>query len=682
MSLFGALSASVTNLVAQSRAVNVISNNIANLSTTGFKGTSVSFATLVAGNIGGGVIDSLRADIERQGSVNSTGVGTDLAIQGNGFFAVSNSSGDFLYTRAGSFRTDAFGQLVNEAGYVLQAWPLDSQGQPPSILTEQTLVPISTRDISNTASPTTRISAKMNLDANQALIEGSGDTINLQSAANANNSATTLIVPAGTMAVGDTFNVINTFGGTTAYTYGGFEASDNISSTISGATTITQTFATTGLNTFRNDDTILIQSSSMSSPATFTFNTASNTSLGQFRNLSELAGVIDATDGLRARVSGGILYVSADDAMDTVTFTNGGSNTGTDMKAELGLTDISAPGVGVLRFASLGNLAEQINDSTITSGVKATISNPTATASLKVFNVDPTIDIQFTDSNAADDVLDEFGLNSTVIVNVYDPTDEDHNMASGAVTPAFSKPITVFDSEGSAHTFTLAFSKITSSDDNAVWAVELFAADGESELEPGSGADGASLIAFGNITFFGNGKIKSIDSTLTNDITFNPAGDASLQTFRLSLGSVGRSDDGLSQFGGNFTLTSFEQDGFPTGRLQSLQIDAQGIVTAIFDNNLTSQKYQIPLVSFPNPNGLTAQAGNAYAGNTAAGDALLSAVGSPNVGAIIPGALELSTADIGNELTKLLVSQQSYSASANVLSKVNSLFEELKNIAR
>ncbi len=676
MSLFGALSAALTSLTAQSRAVNVISNNIANLSTTGFKGTSVSFATLVAGTIGGGVIDSLRADISEQGAVNSTGVGTDLAIQGNGFFPVKNASGDLLYTRAGSYRTDALGQLVNEAGYILQAWPLDSSGDLPTILGTSTLVPISTRDISNTASPTSSIAAKMNLNADQTIIDGAGDDINLQSAANSSNNGTDIIVPFGTMVNGNTFNVINTLGGTTSYTYGGIEASANISGGISNATTVTQTF-TSASGGFADGDSFTIQSTSMTSPATFTFQTSSNTSLSEFKNLTELAQVIDATDGLRARVSGGVLYVAPDDANDALDFVNSGGNTTANMISTLGLADTAT---GTDRFASLGDLETVINAGTATTGVQATLSNPTATASLRVFNVDPTDDIQFTDSNAGDDVLDEFGLNSTAITNTYDPTSQAHNMASGTITPAFSKPITIFDSEGSAHTLTLAFSKIASSDDNAVWAVELFAADGAAELEAGSGLDSGSLIAYGNITFFGNGKIKSIDSSLSSSISFNPAGDASSQTFTLGLGTVGHSDDGLSQFGGDFTLTSLDQDGFPTGRLQSLQIDSQGTVTAIFDNNLTSAKYRIPLAAFPNPNGLTAEAGNAYSVNTTAGEVSLSAVGSPNVGAIIPGALELSTADIGNELTKLLVSQQSYSASANVLSKVNELFQDLKNI--
>ena len=90
--------------------------------------------------------------------------------------------------------------------------------------------------------------------------------------------------------------------------------------------------------------------------------------------------------------------------------------------------------------------------------------------------------------------------------------------------------------------------------------------------------------------------------------------------------------------------------------------------------------YKLPVANFSNPNGLTPEVGNAYSANTSAGEVSLQQVGDASVGSIVPSALEVSTAEIGNELTQLIITQQAYSASTNVLRKVTELFEELRNL--
>jgi len=199
MSLFGALSASLTSLTAQSSAVNAISNNIANLNTTGFKSTEVSFSTLVTGNIGGGVLQGARNNIDSQGSIESSGNGSDLALQGNGFFTVEDVSGNLLYTRAGSFRTDSTGNLVNEAGYKLLGWPLDENGAiPQNNQNFSSLTPVSTSSITGTASPTTAITIQANLDASETILEGTGSTISFAATGfNEGISSTQVIIPSG-----------------------------------------------------------------------------------------------------------------------------------------------------------------------------------------------------------------------------------------------------------------------------------------------------------------------------------------------------------------------------------------------------------------------------------------------------------------------------------------------------
>lgn len=137
MSLFGALKTGVTGLTAQSSAMSIISDNIANVNTVGYKAGSASFSTLVTKQTSstayssGGVQCRNRTGIDAQGLLSGTTRSTDLAISGNGFFVTTTTSNPgaedlYSYTRAGSFEVDENGYLRNANGAYLQAWPLQA----------------------------------------------------------------------------------------------------------------------------------------------------------------------------------------------------------------------------------------------------------------------------------------------------------------------------------------------------------------------------------------------------------------------------------------------------------------------------------------------------------------------------------------------------------------------------
>ena len=119
--------------------MRVIANNLANVSTTGFKGDRANFATLayqdarIAGqqssdqteyatglNLGTGVAIQSTTRMDTQGTLDTTGNALDLAISGNGFFQVALPSGQTAYTRAGNFNLSAQGVLVTSQGYPVQ----------------------------------------------------------------------------------------------------------------------------------------------------------------------------------------------------------------------------------------------------------------------------------------------------------------------------------------------------------------------------------------------------------------------------------------------------------------------------------------------------------------------------------------------------------------------------------
>lgn len=120
----------LTGLNAANQDLSVTANNLANVSTTGFKGSRAEFADLYASTqqgvsataVGNGVAVSEVAQQFSQGNIETTGNNLDLAISGNGFFTLSDN-GALSYTRDGQFQVDNVGNVVNAQGANLQVYP-------------------------------------------------------------------------------------------------------------------------------------------------------------------------------------------------------------------------------------------------------------------------------------------------------------------------------------------------------------------------------------------------------------------------------------------------------------------------------------------------------------------------------------------------------------------------------
>src|SRR3984957_15458839 len=129
------LNTSVSGMQGNSNWLSSISQNVANANTTGYKNVETDFSSLVdqiaSGNADFGGVSTTQVSLNAlQGSVVSTATPTDLAVQGAGFFVVSDSSGTLYLTRNGSFTPDASGNLVNSAGYYLMAANVQNGDSP------------------------------------------------------------------------------------------------------------------------------------------------------------------------------------------------------------------------------------------------------------------------------------------------------------------------------------------------------------------------------------------------------------------------------------------------------------------------------------------------------------------------------------------------------------------------
>ena len=210
MSIFGALQSGISGLAAQSSAMGAVSDNIVNVNTVGYKGTSTSFQTLVTKQTSsrlyspGGVQPSPKQSINAQGLLSSVSSSTACAISGNGYFVVNQASnpgeGDmWAYTRAGDFDIDENGYLKNTGGFYAQGWSLlpydgnpnatvvninginymkayyDASGNTvyinDNIVDGRNLRPVNLATIGGTATPTQQISLGANLPSSDSIYD-------------------------------------------------------------------------------------------------------------------------------------------------------------------------------------------------------------------------------------------------------------------------------------------------------------------------------------------------------------------------------------------------------------------------------------------------------------------------------------------------------------------------------
>jgi flagellar hook protein FlgE len=226
MSISSAMSAGVSALLANSTAMSVVSDNIANANTTAFKRNRTDFTRLVNAQSSsipysaGGVSAKTRQLVAAQGNISSTGTVTDLAISGQGFFAVSSSqtagaaADDIAFTRVGSFTPNDEGNLVNQAGFFLQGWPVSPLGVINTSPTDLTLLEtVNINSISGTATPSTIAKITGNLKSTTPVSTAiSGGTYNVAT----NNMASGAVTPDATWA----FQIYDSLGGLRTFTVG------------------------------------------------------------------------------------------------------------------------------------------------------------------------------------------------------------------------------------------------------------------------------------------------------------------------------------------------------------------------------------------------------------------------------------------------------------------------------
>jgi flagellar hook protein FlgE len=169
MSLIGTLTTGVSGVITNSRALNIIGDNISNVNTTGFKSSKAVFGDQFATSLGGGTLTSqvgkgtqLLGSLQsfEQGAFENSTSALDLAVDGNGFFIVNDGTGNF-YTRAGQFRVNENGLVETITGEVLQGFEITNN------VVGTTLTDVSLTGVQSQPQPTSQFTLGAQLDGSE-----------------------------------------------------------------------------------------------------------------------------------------------------------------------------------------------------------------------------------------------------------------------------------------------------------------------------------------------------------------------------------------------------------------------------------------------------------------------------------------------------------------------------------
>ncbi len=651
MGIFNALTTAVAGLQAQSFALQNISGNIANSQTTGYKETDTSFQDLVAQaalnqQTTNGVIANSVGTNTVQGTINSTQVSTDMAINGDGFFVVAQPtgftdnqptfSGVTDFTRAGNFQLNANGNLVNAAGYYLMGIPVNPttgnpEGSVPQVLQfNNSFIP---------AQATTSITYKANLPstptsgtmvpsdfANNPIagseIIGTGATLEPDAAATGTGTvgsltAATTLSSLG-IATGDKI-MIGDGTDTTTYTSTGTstvgDLIDAINSGTAGNAAVTASLSGGNIVLTGSTDTstITVSGSGAGDAADLGFGVANNT--------------FQPTNLLTQGLSGKNLTVSV-----------GG-----------GAPQTIAFGTGAGQVATLAQLQTAVQNLT---GVIGSVN--TANGDISLLATDPTASLAVA-GTASPSV---FGIENASVA-------PGNGTVIGSDLSTFTNQsvdggsITAYDTEGNPLNIQFRWAQVDNASGQSAWNLFYQTNSNATGTQPAWQNVGTNFI------FNSSGQLTQPTSSALAIPGLTVNGDT-LSNVELNFGTAG-----LTQFAntsGTPQVTQVQQNGFAAGQLQSVAVDSQNRVAGSFSNGQTIPLAQITLATFNGEDSLQALNGGAYAATADSGAPLFDATGK-----IVGSSLESSNVDISTQFSNLIVAQQAYSANARVMTTANQM---------
>lgn len=272
------------------------------------------------------------------------------------------------------------------------------------------------------------------------------------------------------------------------------------------------------------------------------------------------------------------------------------------------------------------------------------------------FNTGTLSDLRLATSDSAPQPTSnvEFGINlpanaAPPAVPVFD--------ASNASSYNHSTAVTIYDSLGASHTATSYFVKTAVPNQ---WEARFFI--------DGTAVGGAQTMTYSNLGVFQT----PVGGSLPLPPYTPTTGAAPITITANMLNST--------QFGADFGVNLLNQDGFASGRLQSIDVDTTGVLFARFTNGRSVPLGQVALSNFPNPQGLRQLGDTSWGETFTSGDAVRGSAGTSSFGLIQSGALEASNVDLTEQLVNMITAQRNFQANAQMISTADQVTQTIINI--
>jgi len=676
------LYAGVSGLKNHLTRMDVIGNNIANVNTIGFKAGRVTFkeamAALLRGatrpssvkgginpmQIGLGMAIGSIDNLFTQGSLETTGITTDLALQGDGFFVLRDGEKRF-YTRAGAFRVDSLGRMVNPDGLIVQGKMADALGTIGSgTAVSDIILPFGQK---TAAKATSEIGFTCNLDSREsplssifdsksllAVEDGNSDMNGLYAKGNADSSLS--LTPGDTVTVtigatSETYTYVDTDSGATS---GDFHTIDDLiaelNSDFSG--TITASIDANGAINFSNGSGGDITLTATSTNATL------QSSLGAASGVTIADGDAHLSDQFSHTATGSDTLVNLRDSE--------GNGLGLVSGDTVNISgSIAGTGIGAGSFTvgshTLAELATEIQ-------TEFNSSAPAGGNDVAEVSVDSDGSIKVGTAAGAPSQITSVTVNCSgrsvfntamTFIQTQQPTTVSH-----------STSITAYDSQGGTHVITFTFIKDATADNTWNWTASV--------EEPATVISGYA----GKVEFNTDGSLKSFSYDTGSSFKFNPGtGADSPVEISLDPGEIG-GFNGITQFASPSTTIASSQDGYGMGTLDSISIGDDGTITGSFTNGVLRTLAQISLASFKNPEGLKKAGDSLFEETTNSGLPLIGTAGTTVHATVSSGALEMSNVDLAQEFVNMIVAQRGFQANARIITTSDDMLRELVNLKR
>jgi len=698
--------------------LDVIGNNISNVNTVGFKGSRVTFQTALLqtlkaarapqNNVGGTNpiqigLGSQLATVDKimtQGSFQNTGRKLDLAIQGDGFFVLSDGQG-YYYTRAGALDVDMNGTLIHSStGMKVQGWTAvqDPTTGQRYIDTNQPIGDIViSAGMTMPANATSLARMEGNLNSTSGILpfamtvtddNGQQHTVRFVfSRTNTdfaiqngpfteNQSYTWRAYDESNTLIGEGYVVVNQFGrvvesGNYLFSTLNPTSSYTINATVNGTLSVNDATRPNGTYYVMVTDSngrIIYQGENTSTTGTMTIND---------------------TDIVAGRSYNVYLYFRRN-TVSGVTPASDDRITHTDITNSL---DIPPNGTYRVR------VIDESNDQVIFEG-SVNVSNGQFTINDDEIESTGTYTVEFvsTVSLPLNEVVVAPGASISIPssgeLRFYESDSPSNFVVARFESPRYVTAVEVYDTLGNPYSLYIEFIRLGQYDDmKNAWIWRVYTASGE----PITYIDANGQTSYNNTPYIGgvvdfneSGRLSTLYGITwdENNQTFQVS-NSELRTIQFDASHMG---DGtvtidldltaLTQFAGANSATFTYQNGNALGTLQSFAINEAGQIIGTFSNGLTDLLGQVALAIFNNPAGLTEVGNSLYVPSANSGLAQIGAAGTGGRGTLIPGALEMSNVDLAEEFTRMIIAQRGFQANARVITTADTILGELVALRR